>query len=69
MKALADPLGEGGRIASGVLFQKSDVPELCSIDIDFENKYMFCSCVIINADWIITSLHCVYELVTGKHYY
>ena len=57
---------EGGRIASGANYARTEVPELCSIEIDFENKFMFCSCVVINAEWILTSLHCVYELV-GKY--
>lgn len=63
-KALADALSmAGGRIAGGVKYPRTEVPEVCFIDIDFENKYMFCSCVVITAEWIITALHCVYELV------
>lgn len=59
---------EGGRIAGGTKYARTEVPELCSIEIDFENKYMFCSCVVITAEWIITSLHCVYELVRNHIY-
>ncbi|CAO1334422.1 unnamed protein product [Diamesa serratosioi] len=59
---LADPIGNGSRIASGTSVLRSEVPELCAIDVDFENKYMICSCVIMNADWIMTSLHCVYDV-------
>lgn len=65
-KASADPLAQGGRIAGGTMVARTEVPELCSIEIDFENKFMFCSCVVINENWILTALHCVYELVE-KH--
>lgn len=68
-KALADASAlEGGRIAGGSRYLRTEVPELCSIEIDFENKFMFCSCVVINADWIMTALHCVYELVRKQIY-
>ena len=66
---MADALAlEGGRIAGGTKYDRTEVPELCSIQIDFENKYMFCSCVVITAEWIITALHCVYELVRNHIY-